>query len=232
MFNTKTTLLVLVVVGALGLAACSDDSTAPSTPDPSLLTGLVTDATGAPLAGAGILMGFQQPAQTRPSTEIAFVIPEAGPVKFWIENDCYSDTLRVLWDGPLPAGSHSLVWDGRDSDGLTVPSGKYTYHLQAPSDLAVRDLYLFLETFTPDTDPANYRLQATTDAQGKFTMEQDCLPFGEVVEMTNAQGEPVDSWIIPRQVRFIALHRDHDTATSHWVMAHPDTGCYIQFSFP
>jgi WD40 repeat protein len=38
--------------------------------------------------------------------------------------------LRVLEDGVLPAGGHSLRWDGRDAAGARVPAGVYFVRLQ------------------------------------------------------------------------------------------------------
>jgi flagellar hook assembly protein FlgD len=35
--------------------------------------------------------------------------------------------VRSLQEGVLPAGAHSLVWDGRDDAGQTVSAGVYFF---------------------------------------------------------------------------------------------------------
>ena len=33
--------------------------------------------------------------------------------------------VRELWDGPLEAGTHRFVWDGRDDKDKALPAGVY-----------------------------------------------------------------------------------------------------------
>ena len=37
---------------------------------------------------------------------------------------------RQLWHGPLGAGSHRFVWDGRDEKGKAVAAGVYIYKVE------------------------------------------------------------------------------------------------------
>ena len=39
---------------------------------------------------------------------------------------------RVLIDDPLPAGPHSVEWNGRDAGGVRVPSGVYMLKVNYP----------------------------------------------------------------------------------------------------
>jgi hypothetical protein len=45
--------------------------------------------------------------------------------------DVMGRQVRVLSKGVLPAGSHEVMWDRRDSRGVLVPSGVYFYRLTA-----------------------------------------------------------------------------------------------------
>ena len=38
--------------------------------------------------------------------------------------------MRQLWHGPLGAGSHRFVWDGRDEKGKAVAAGVYIYKVE------------------------------------------------------------------------------------------------------
>ncbi len=38
--------------------------------------------------------------------------------------------VRPVWQGPLRAGSHRFVWDGRDAAGRDVAAGVYVYRVE------------------------------------------------------------------------------------------------------
>ena len=50
--------------------------------------------------------------------------------------------IRVLHDHVLPAGTHTLHWDGTDQDGRSVASGVYFYRLESPAQTRTRKLVL------------------------------------------------------------------------------------------
>ncbi|MGI2030384.1 FlgD immunoglobulin-like domain containing protein, partial [Endozoicomonas acroporae] len=56
---------------------------------------------------------------------IPFVTKEAGKVSI----NLYSpdgDLVKTLKSGPLPAGAHTLAWDGKDASGLLVPDESWS----------------------------------------------------------------------------------------------------------
>ena len=44
--------------------------------------------------------------------------------------DVLGRRVRQVWDGPLRAGSHRFVWDGRDEAGKAVAAGVYVYRVE------------------------------------------------------------------------------------------------------
>ena len=67
------------------------------------------------------------PAQPNPahgSTRLHFSLPTAGRVQLEVLG-VDGRRVRTLVDGPLPAGNHEAVWDGRDERGQTVAPGLY-----------------------------------------------------------------------------------------------------------
>jgi hypothetical protein len=71
------------------------------------------------------------PNPFNPSTVIRYDLPQDGNVRLAV----YSlDGRRVatLEDGLVGAGTHEAVWQGRDDQGLKVPSGVYFYRLETP----------------------------------------------------------------------------------------------------
>ncbi|MBN1479610.1 SBBP repeat-containing protein [candidate division KSB1 bacterium] len=68
------------------------------------------------------------PNPFNPETQITFVLPEQSYVTVDIYN-VNGRYVKTVLDAEIPAGSHTLVWDGRDSAGLRLPSGIYVYRL-------------------------------------------------------------------------------------------------------
>jgi hypothetical protein len=65
-------------------------------------------------------------------TAIRFGLPVASQVRLEVF-DIQGRRVRVLQDGVLPAGYHSVDWDSRDGSGAKVSPGTYFYRLRAGS---------------------------------------------------------------------------------------------------
>ncbi len=83
------------------------------------------------------------PNPFNPQTAIAFSLPKSSEVKLEVF-DLLGRLVVTLTEGQLPAGTHTLVWDGRDRSGRTVSSGVYLYRLQAGSFVETKKM-LFLK---------------------------------------------------------------------------------------
>jgi hypothetical protein len=64
-------------------------------------------------------------------TEFRFALPAASWITFQVLSP---DTTLVVTDlvgESLPAGFHSILWDGRGNDGVLLPAGDYPYVMLA-----------------------------------------------------------------------------------------------------
>ncbi len=68
------------------------------------------------------------PNPFNPSTAITFTLPAPGRANLIIY-DITGRRVRELLSGPLTAGTHSVVWDGKDEHGSAVASGVYISRL-------------------------------------------------------------------------------------------------------
>ena len=66
------------------------------------------------------------------STTIAFEIPESGSITLSIYN-IEGQKVRELESVYLDAGTHSVVWNGLNDDGLAVSSGLYFLWMEMDS---------------------------------------------------------------------------------------------------
>lgn len=226
-----TTLLCLPLL----LAACSDDGTSPRIPAP--VTGQVLDSAGQPVADAGILLNYQLPvfpakaAEDRPATGFSFDLPDTAWVKVFILAPCQGDTIRVLADQQMGPGHMFLIWDGHDEAGLIVPSSTYDFHLMTDGQDTVTSFLLLLDDYPLDADPTLYRFLTLTDADGNFSLDQECLALGFQQPMIGIEGDTTGVFSLSREVRLFAMKAGHPTAMGDWVTVNDQDGAQVVLQF-
>lgn len=82
------------------------------------------------------------PNPFNPQTTLAFELPKPAAKVTLRLFDAQGRQVALLLDGPLPAGRHQLVWDGRDARGNACSSGLYFSLLETPTDRATGKLTL------------------------------------------------------------------------------------------
>ncbi len=70
------------------------------------------------------------PNPFNPETRIVFDLPASSMITLTVY-DILGRQVRVLAERELPAGQHTMTWDGRTEDGSVAASGIYLYRLQA-----------------------------------------------------------------------------------------------------
>ena len=81
------------------------------------------------------------PNPFNPQTTIRYALPEASQVQIVIYN-VMGQQVRTLMDEDQGAGSHQVVWNGRDALGYDVASGVYFVRMQAGTFLQTRKMLL------------------------------------------------------------------------------------------
>jgi hypothetical protein len=80
-------------------------------------------ALSAPAPGpAGVALSAAWPSPARGTVRWTLSLPSAGEAQVEVL-DLQGRVTRVLHAGPLPAGTHTLQWDGRDAQGRAVAAG-------------------------------------------------------------------------------------------------------------
>jgi hypothetical protein len=95
-------------------------------PEPGVTVGAATAGVDEALPGpeTGLRLGPAHPNPTSAGTSIPFALARAQHVTVSLVS-VKGEAVRTLVDGPLAAGSHALVWDGRDARGRSAASGVY-----------------------------------------------------------------------------------------------------------
>lgn len=81
------------------------------------------------------------PNPFNPKTNISFALPEAERVTITIFNLAGEEVVKLV-DGYRGAGSHTVIWDGRDSNGHRVVSAIYLYRMQAGEFTDTKKMFL------------------------------------------------------------------------------------------
>ncbi|MFO7891109.1 MAG: choice-of-anchor D domain-containing protein, partial [bacterium] len=73
-----------------------------------------------------------RPNPFNPQTEITYALPKSDQVTITIYN-MIGQPVRTLINSKMPAGFHTIIWNGCDNTGQPVPSGIYFYIMQCSS---------------------------------------------------------------------------------------------------
>ncbi len=81
------------------------------------------------------------PNPFNPTTTIGFEVPIPSQVSLKIYN-LMGQEIRTLTNQWLPTGSHRLIWNGKNRQGIPVSAGVYIYRLQAKGFQKTRKMVL------------------------------------------------------------------------------------------
>jgi hypothetical protein len=82
------------------------------------------------------------PNPFNPTTTIRFGLPRASEVRLVVYDVAGRQVKALLDNERMPAGLHSIVWDGRNGDGKRVASGIYFVRLKSDREMQTRKVVL------------------------------------------------------------------------------------------
>jgi enterochelin esterase-like enzyme len=91
--------------------------------------------------GIGAVHRSSYPNPFNPSTTIRFELAEASSVRLQVV-DLRGRVVESLIGGRMESGSHSVVWNGRDSAGREMPSGVYLSRLEVNGQVLHKSMTL------------------------------------------------------------------------------------------
>jgi flagellar hook assembly protein FlgD len=97
-----------------------------------------------PPAEYGLEQNYPNPLRAsafNPTTSITYTLPQKGHVLLSVYN-VLGQRLVTLVNRLQEAGSHSVVWNGKNEKGQTLASGIYLYKIEAESFAQTKKLVL------------------------------------------------------------------------------------------
>lgn len=104
---------------------------------------VVTVSLGNPvnLVPENFVLHQNYPNPFNPETNISFELPSASRVELDIFN-ILGRRIATLVNGNLPAGRHTVIWDGRNAENSSVASGVYFYRLSTSAKVETKKMIL------------------------------------------------------------------------------------------
>lgn len=102
--------------------------------------GITTDVERGELP-EGFALDQNYPNPFNPTTTINYKLAAPGNVRLTVF-DVLGRRVQVLVNGDMPAGTHTITWDGRNAAGQMVASGVYFYRLETPVGAMTRSMIL------------------------------------------------------------------------------------------
>jgi len=65
------------------------------------------------------------------STRIEFTVPQSANIQLVVTTPDGTQVLRTLVHGVLAVGLFTVIWDGRNTNGMSLPNGTYPYRMTA-----------------------------------------------------------------------------------------------------
>ncbi len=93
------------------------------------------------VAGVGMTLAQNYPNPFNPTTSISYSLPQRVDVTLAVF-DSKGRLVRTLVSDAMPAGEHSVVWNGHDNAGRAVATGVYFYRLVAGNQNITRKMVL------------------------------------------------------------------------------------------
>jgi hypothetical protein len=81
------------------------------------------------------------PNPFNPTTDISFSLPQATHVTLDIFN-VLGQKVNTLVDSDMPAGNHTVTWNGDNASGSSVSSGVYFYRISAGKDVETKKMMM------------------------------------------------------------------------------------------
>lgn len=226
-------IVLLLGTASFQLTACSD-STSPRS-EPGTISGTVTDAAGQPVGEVAVLVSFRPTWIDLLPSKRAAGAPDHPALATAIYSlkvtDACGDTVRTLFAGESPdPDSPMITWDGLDDAGQRVVEGLY-FLVVAAEDTTLVQNFLLVHLYS-DWDAATDGAHARTGADGRYTVDDACLGFGEIIAFTDEMGEVLEERAISRFIRLSVLAADGRTAFRDSVLFPSDGNLTLDFVLP
>lgn len=167
------------------------------------VNGILTTANGIPVDSAGVQLYYyyryygDQPVDT--TEAIVTDSSQMIDVSVYTKEYVFLKTLysgRAGFTGRIPY----IDWDGNDSQGVSMPSGKYLIRYVIDS--------VFIKY---STTVLHGQVSVLTDGWGNFSIPNECLPVGEIFDIYYLNGQYYVTYQVEPRIALVFIRGDKRT---------------------
>ena len=167
---------------------------------------VVSNDTGIIPADYYLYQNFPNPFN--PQTTIRFSLPISGMVTLRILNTGDLSVIKTLVEHDLPAGFHSVIWDGTNEIGEYMTNNIYSYQLQ--TDGFEETKTLFLNMIDPEHIKSLNCVPLTrSNSEGRIEYDYDLFPIGEEVLKLDSNGNELGVFTIPDSLQLVFIKENY-----------------------
>ena len=153
------------------------------------------------------------PNPFNPQTTIMFSIPISGMATLRILNNVDLTVVQTLVDRNLPAGVHSVLWDGKNDADEYVTNNIYSYQLQIEGFEDTKSL--FLNMIDPEhIKSLNCVPLGSSNSDGKIELDYKYFPIGEDVLRVDSNGNELGIFTIPDSLQLVFIKDNYQPKSS------------------
>jgi hypothetical protein len=153
------------------------------------------------------------PNPFNPQTTIMFSVPISGMATLRLLNIVDLTVVQTLVDRNLPAGVHSVLWDGKNDADEYVTNNIYSYQLQIEGFEDTKSL--FLNMIDPEhIKSLNCVPLAYSNSDGKIDLDYKYFPIGEEVLRVDSNGNELGIFTIPDSLQLVFIKDNYQPKSS------------------
>jgi len=227
-------MIIISIFCVIILSDCVGYPVGPGDRKGGTIRGVVTDRDGHPIETAGIVIDYILEYEVpipgfAAGPEFPYQIPAAEEtrIKIWVERYCTNEHIITLTDTTIGSGFISEPWSGNSSEDRDYLPGQDISWNGTNSEgkhclPGVYNVIFYTETSTESSADTNtvfmkrdnyYSMELSdievntlTGSRGRFSISQECLPFGYTDTWIGEGGDTLGRYTVSRNVYILAFH--------------------------
>lgn len=209
-------LIIIFLFCVIILSDCVGYPVGPGGRKGGTIRGAVTDRDGHPIENAGIvidyILEYEVPIPgfaAGPEFPYQIQAAEETRIKIWVERYCTNEHIITLADTTIGSGFVPEPWSGRNEEGKVCLPGAYNviFYTETSTESSADTNTVFMKRDGYSSfEISEIEVNALTDSRGRFSISQECLPFGYTDTWIGEGGDTLGRYTVSRNVYILAFH--------------------------
>lgn len=235
-------LIIIFLFCVIILSDCVGYPVGPGGRKGGTIRGVVTGRDGHPIEDAGIvidyILAFSDPLQgvsSGPEYPYQIQAAEETRIKIWVERYCTNEHIITIADTTIGSGFIPEPWSGRNEEGKVCLPGAYNVILytetSTESSADTNTVFMKRDGYS-SFELSEIEVNALTDSRGRFSISQECLPFGYTDTWIGEGGDTLGTYKVTRNIDILLFHDQFQYRRYAQVFIDPSGGTELELKMP